>query len=402
MGVYNPQQLGINANTTGGQFQQGAWYNGRQYWNGTLSDPGVIHPESNQIGAGKEVSAEVNAQSAQAQNVSPQNFNNYLEEQRKIQQQKQVQAEKDYYAGVGGSMPGVAGQQGGAGGGAGFTAPSTINLPDIYQKLYETSAIKSTQEASDKLSQEMLARETALNDAKMKINDNPFYSEATRTGRLAKLDEAYNADVQTLVKKQQVLQDKIATEKADIETKLNIEMKQFDINSQQAQLALSQFNTLLEMGALDGASGEDIANITRSTGISSQMIYSAIQTQKQRNIQTSTISFDDGTNQGFAIINSQTGEIISKQNVARSKPAAAKEPSESDKKEYYMNSLRSDAQKGLTLSQIFALYTGYVEPDTIYQLYNANSKYGPDPGTNISKLSGYGVTQPSLQQQLAN
>src|SRR3990167_653722 len=48
--TYAPEQLGIKAPSGG--FQTGGWYSGRQYWNGTLSDPGVIHPQSNQQGAG--------------------------------------------------------------------------------------------------------------------------------------------------------------------------------------------------------------------------------------------------------------------------------------------------------------------------------------------------------------
>ncbi len=59
MALYKPEQLGIKATTTGGVFKQGAWYNARQYWNGTLGEPGVIHPESNQQGAGQPVSQEV-------------------------------------------------------------------------------------------------------------------------------------------------------------------------------------------------------------------------------------------------------------------------------------------------------------------------------------------------------
>jgi len=75
---------GILPTTTGGVWQQGAWYSGRQYWGGTLSQPGVINSLSDQIGAGQAVSAEVNAASAKAQGVSTQTFNNYLTTQRSI------------------------------------------------------------------------------------------------------------------------------------------------------------------------------------------------------------------------------------------------------------------------------------------------------------------------------
>jgi hypothetical protein len=62
MATYSPESLGITAKTTGGTFQQGAWYGGRQYWNGTLGDPGQEHPESGSASAGKKVSNEVIAQ----------------------------------------------------------------------------------------------------------------------------------------------------------------------------------------------------------------------------------------------------------------------------------------------------------------------------------------------------
>lgn len=45
-----------------GGFQQGGWYEGRQYWNGTFSAPGQINSQSNQQGAGQNVSNEVIAQ----------------------------------------------------------------------------------------------------------------------------------------------------------------------------------------------------------------------------------------------------------------------------------------------------------------------------------------------------
>ncbi len=59
----------------------------------------------------------------------------------------------------------------------------------------------------------------------------------------------------------------------------------------------------------------------------------------------------------------------------------------------YVEALKQDARSGLTLSQIFAIYSGYLDPDQIYQLYNASSIYGPDKG-NVSNLAKFGVTQP--------
>lgn len=69
MATYSPQSLGINANTTGGTFKQGAFYNGRQYWDGTLGEVGALHEKSNQVGAGQRISNDVIAQTNPA-NVS--------------------------------------------------------------------------------------------------------------------------------------------------------------------------------------------------------------------------------------------------------------------------------------------------------------------------------------------
>ena len=216
----------------------------------------------------------------------------------------------------------------GGGGGAGanvsgmFQQP-TMDLQGIYQKLYDTSGIKDTQAQYDTLQGQLTERQKARDSVLAKINDNPFYSEGTRVGRAAKVNEQYNNEAVTFTNQQKLAQDKIATQKADIETRVNIATKQFDINSQQAKQAFDQFTTLLESGALDNASGEDIANITRATGVSSAMIQSAVNAQKQKNVKTSIQSYDDGTNQGYAVIDSNTGKIINQQVIAASKPEKA-------------------------------------------------------------------------------
>lgn len=368
MATYSAQQLGIKPPSGG--FQEGGWYQGRQYVGGTFSDPGVIHQSSNQQGAGQAVSKEVNAQSAAAQGTTSSAFEAYLEQQRKSQPANALPGESSSFSGnglPGGDGSGVPGS---------VTTPDILNLPNLYESLYASSGIKDIE---DKLTKDTLR----YNEVKAGINDNPYLAEATRSGRIAKLDEKFNADAMAI-------KNDIATKKADIEMKLNLETKQFDIESQAAQTALDRFNTLLSAGALDNASGDDIANITRSTGLSSSAIYSAVNAQKMKNMDTQVISYDDGTNQGFAVIDSKTGNVISTQKIASSKP---KSGSSELKKTDYVSKLKSDAKSGATLSQIFAIYAGFLEPDEIYNLYNSSSKYGPDKGS-VSSLSKYGVTQP--------
>jgi len=81
LAIYTPQSLGISA--PAGGFSQGGWYSSRQYWGGTLSDPGVIHPQSDQAGAGQAVSQET------VQQTSPDNWS-YIQSQQV--QANQIQA----------------------------------------------------------------------------------------------------------------------------------------------------------------------------------------------------------------------------------------------------------------------------------------------------------------------
>lgn len=291
--VYSPETLGIKP--PAGGFKQGGWYSGRQYWAGTLSEPGAIHPQSDQPGAGQPVSPEVIAQTA------PENVQ-YIEEQKRKAATAAYAPAATYAPGA--PSPGVPTPGAPAPGAEmpGITTPETINLPEMYKGLYESAGIS-------KLEEEYSTKEKEFIEAKAKINDNPFLSEATRVGRIAKLETLFTERTANLL-------NQIATKKADVETQLNLQTQQFNIESTAAQNALNQFNTLLGMGALDNVSGETIANLTRSTGISSDLIYSAIAANKKKNVNTQVITSTSESGEVWAVvINSDTGEIVSKKSL---------------------------------------------------------------------------------------
>lgn len=314
---------------------QGGWYDGQQFWGGTLSNPGQINPQSNQQGAGQAVSQQVNAQTnpANVDFVNQQRASIGLDASPDATNATPVPNEQVLYpngfdstgaaggagAAGGGALGGIFGLSGGigaggaAGGGFGGlgigTGQAALNLPGLYESLSKQAGITD-------LENQLTAKQAGYNDAKSKINDNPYLSESDRTGRQDKLTMDYNADVKNT-------QDSLAMKKQDIQTKLDLQTKQFDINSQVAKAALDQFNTLLASGALSGASGSDIAAITAATGISSGEIQAAINYQKQKDVQTSIQTIDDGKNIYSVVINSKTGAIISKQAIGTSKPSAA-------------------------------------------------------------------------------
>ena len=281
------------------------------------------------------------------------------------------------------------------GAGAGITNQPTIDLQALYEKNYNTPEIQAANQKVTEVDAKIVERQKAYDEAVGMINDNPFYSEATRVGKINNLDRKFNADVNTLQNEKALVSGQVAILKADAEMKLNLAIKQFDINSQQAQQSLSQFNSLLSIGALDNISGSEIAALTRSTGLTSSIIQGAIDaSRKSKEVKPEMVSYDDGTNQGFVLIDPKTGEILKKQVVAQSKPPAAKEPSEANSKRMISDELRKDAQGGLTLTDAFRVYTGYLEPDLILQLYNANSRYGPAEEDSYELAERYGTKAP--------
>jgi len=347
MAVYSPESLNIKP--PAGGFKVGGWYAGRQYWAGTLSEPGAIHPQSDQPGAGQPVSPEVVAQ------TDPRNIQ-YIEEQKRKAAAAPVTPVAAYTPGAptpgapaptGAEMPGI-------------TTPEAIDLPELYKGLYQKAGI-------EKLEAQYSEKEKAFIEAKAKINDNPFLSEATRVGRIEKIEKQF-------AERTANLQRDILTKKADVEMQLNLQTKQFDIESQIAQQALDRFNVLLSMGALDDASGEAIASLTRSTGIPSTMIYSAIKANKAKNVQTSVTTWSDGTNDYF-VTTDQYGNIVNRTLIGKTAPTrgTATERYQGEIKQ----SAIADAQAGMTSEAFARKYGGSLDDWELMNIYNQNSIYGP-------------------------
>ena len=182
-------------------------------------------------------------------------------------------------------------------GGGSVTQAPPIDLTNIYDNLYNEQGINDLQAQLNTQTQ-------SFNQAVSKINDNPYLSEANRVGRVQKLTIDYNNSIKNL-------QDQIAQRTANVETKLGLATKQYDMTSQAQQTAFSQLNSLLSSGALDSASGSTIASLARSTGLSTDVINSAIQANKNKNVNTQLIqSEDDNGNVTISVIDGNTGDII--------------------------------------------------------------------------------------------
>lgn len=340
------------------QAQQGGWYDGQQFWGGTLSAPGVINSLSNQEGAGQAVSKEV------VQQTNPNNWD-YIQKQ---QQSYQPSATSQ-------PMPSSAPSSSGAGmsgAGIGFQAPQdTFDPTKFYETAYGNSGIRD-------IEAQFSAKTNAYNEQIAKIKDNPYLSEATMTGRISKLDQKFAAD-------SAAMKNDIATKKADVETQLNLQLKKLDINSAATKQAMDQFNTLLSSGALSGANGEDIANITRATGISSSMIQSAIAASNKKNNPVNVSTFTGENGEVFAVALDSNGNMVNKQSLGvignvQGKSGGSSGTSTAQVKSQFV----SDANSAVGSADIFPTlvqqYAPYLSLQDIYKMYLTT-----DPGKYYGK-----------------
>lgn len=287
------------------------------------------------------------------------------------------------------------------GGAFGGTAGApTLDLLSLYKSLYGSSGI-------DQLNTNLTNLTNGYNKEQSTINDNPFLAEADRTGRISKLTNDYQNSIKPI-------QDQIATKKADMQMQLDLQTKQFDINSQATQQALSQFNSLLSSGALNNVSPNDIANITRATGLSSSIIQGAISSMKAKeagaNIKPNvSYQTDNEGNVTAVTIDENTGKVINQVSLGGISKAPKNSVtggsantsgggtgSASDAKQFASDKklapsyVAKDAKAGVTLSSMLQHYRTYLTPQQIYTIYNQNSKYGPAKETT-AQLKAMGI-----------
>lgn len=200
----------------------------------------------------------------------------------------------------------------------GPTASFNVSRPAIpdFQSIYDT-AVKSGTEGPqaeyDKLTQQLLEREKRKNEVTAQIADNPYLSEATMTGRIAKINNQYNADADTIVRQQTNAQNKIAVAKADAQVKLGIAQNQYNIQNQEYQQQVAQINQYLSAGLFNDISEQEMAQIATTTGMSTAMVKSIISASKAKNeVKPQLITIDDGTHQQIVAVDAN-GTVINKQ-----------------------------------------------------------------------------------------
>lgn len=354
-----------------GGFQQGGWYNGRQYWNGTFSQPGQIHPESNQPGAGSMVSPEVLAATSVAAGNAPGANQAYINSQ--YSNPSGGAGSTTYSSGAGTGTTGL--------GSMGFGVTSNLNLMDEQKKLYDASGITQLQTTIAGIQASIDSMKAEADKRRAEVNENPFLSESSRVGRIRKIDEMLNDTLQTEEAKLANYQASITAKQNEINEKLGLQVKQFDIDRVTRQDNIDLFNTLLSSGALNTASAQDLGNLSAQTGLPISFIQSAIKKATKAEVVIEK-QVDDNGNVTILTIDKDTGNILNQVSAGKIGNATNGSGKLTKDEELVANvsNMINDIVAGSPLRDLVNHYSGLgaVPVETVYNYYN---QYAATPAT---------------------
>jgi hypothetical protein len=294
---------------------------------------------------------------------------------------EETQRQSGYVAPTGN---GNAGSSSGVMGVGSANGQSDFNLEEMYSRLNDTEESRGAKAQLDNLDKELTDMRKSADVAISSVNDNPWFSEARRKGEIDKIESKYNSMAQTKLSEKEMATGKLARIQAEAETKMNLSLKQYDINRQEYQDQLQRFNFLLESGGLKGANDSDIATISRSLGIQPSMIDSILANKYSGGSAVSPqiiTNTDDNGNVSFAVIDKKTGNIINQQSLG----AVGKGTKKDNTIEQFndtASSLKSINQNGVyvgTFPQLVAQFAPFMDLKDIYKNYlntDLGKKYG--------------------------
>jgi hypothetical protein len=177
----------------------------------------------------------------------------------------------------------------------GMPEEQKIDLSSLYEKYFNTEEIKAKEtEASD--------IEKKRDDAITSMQNNPWFSQATRGGKIG----AIRSDSERNLER---INNELTRLQTDAQIQYNIQLQQYDINRQAYQDSLNLFNSLVSSGAIENASSSDIAKLSVQTGIPTSMINSIIQTSKTSKLTTQSYEDDSGQ---YLLYVDPSGNIVNK------------------------------------------------------------------------------------------
>jgi hypothetical protein len=403
-----------------GGFEIGGWYDGYQYDGSGFSQARGV--ESIGANAGKKVSAEVNAQSDKAQGLPAGTIEAFVNQP------------------ASGGVPKVA-----------STDEATKYLQNLQTSMYDNS---TTPDGGDNSLDTLKNKLAPTAPAPTPINRLEIFDELRTKYNITDLETGLN-DLKTQAR-DIVAQQRLRTQneqgkavplgviggRVDEITRQENEKLDF-VNRQIATIndelttKYSVVQTMINFAGLDYQDAVDAYDKEFSRNI---QIYGVLQTEKndardsaRANLQIMQNNIIKG-NTSFASLDPSTQAMISKLEVQAGLPVGFTSSlkadananiifttsnegvtqvgfrnadgtvevksygtrisgnSETDKKRSYTNSAVEDAGSGVTLKDMLKIYSGYLDPNDVYNIYNTNTIYGSAKETP-EELAKFGIKQ---------
>lgn len=262
-------------------------------------------------------------------------------------------------------------------GGTATTLPTQpkINLSDTYNQLVEASGISGLETNVNATKAKITQMEADAAAEKAKVNENPWIGEASRIGRIAKIDTKLAEATAPLQKDVANLTNQVTQKQTEVSNKLGLTTSQYNIDIASNQQNLANFNSLLSSGALANATPQDIATLAQQTGLASSFIQSAINQAKKAANPLSVGTYTDANNNLVAYTMDSQGNLVSSNTIGKTKATStgtsATKTATANKADF-----EADANVGKTLQDLWRAYKDTYTNAEILKMYNSVNYYG--------------------------
>lgn len=396
--------------------QQGGWYDGQQFWNGTLSATGAINSQSNQPGAGQQVSNEVKAQSNPA-NVSYTNTQqvqtalntaqNAVYQNYQSPDAPKVQSTAEIAAGLksSGLLPTT-------------TAPVAPNLLDSYNQLRDQQGLPALEAHINdlKTQEEALIAQTRVN---VSAERGKPVAQNIIEGRVSEQQRNAQEQLDFVTRQKNSAIDTYNSALNTVKTIMDFTQKDYDNALQSYTTQFNQAITTINLvQGIQQDQKNDAQKFQDNARANAQIYVNALKEGNinlaslppEQQIQLNKLEVQSGLPVGFfaSIKADPKANIISTNSYQGQTQVLMKNPDGSISVQTYgtaggsggtdgsakqnLAGLKADAQSGMTLANIIKKYkgvTGMTDND-IVENYNVYSKFGPAKETpqKISEMLG--------------
>jgi hypothetical protein len=398
--------------TTGGVPQNGAWYSGQQYWNGTLGAPNVIN-NPNQQGYQQPVSAEVAAQTNPA-NVP------YLQSLGAV-----VPGAPAYTGNTTGAQAsldsfgtnlfnGVNGVPTGSGGVQSFdeifkslkdsgilpsgAAPVAPNLVDTYKSLTTQSGVPAIQTSINDLKAQQDAIASQLQVNKTSENGKPVAMNVIQ-GRISQETQQAQDQYDFIGRQLARKQDELTSALGNIKTIMDLTQQDYTNASASYDRQFSQAITMFNLiHGIQQDQKTDVQRAQDNARANAQILVNTITSgnlslnsiSPTQKAQLNTLEVQSGLPVGFfsSLKMDPKANIISTSTNNGVTQVLMRNPDGSIGVQNYgtatggsaitanTNNLKADVAAKATLDQVMAKYGNTLSPDVILSTYNAYSPWG--------------------------